>query len=393
MAKSDLLKEAIADAKAVKETALANAKIALEEAFAPRIQSMLSTKLAEDEMYEHDAEDEYAEDEGMEQLDAFDAGEDPAANLAAAMGGAEGGEGFEAEISAGPSTVTIDGVDYAPVGGDEGGEPEFDAEAEIVTDTGALEDYGEEESDDLELESIIRELEEDLDNSENEDYNDLTTEARGEKAGDESDTDPGATDYSGKGMRKGDKSDTHKGLDEASWEENDAERIDNLEQDINYDESNESADFDIDEIIESILSEDDDEDIIDQTEVEVETESVEKLKEAYSTINSLRYTINEVNLLNAKLLYTNKLFRNFELSENQKMTVIENFDRAGNTREVKLVFSTLAESFKMPKGTKRRIVKEGRASKSSTTTAPTKRIINEGNELANRWKKLAGLLD
>jgi len=48
MAKSDLLKEAIADAKAVKETALANAKIALEEAFAPRIQSMLSTKLAED---------------------------------------------------------------------------------------------------------------------------------------------------------------------------------------------------------------------------------------------------------------------------------------------------------------------------------------------------------
>ena len=59
---------------------------------------------------------------------------------------------------------------------------------------------------------------------------------------------------------------------------------------------------------------------------------------------------------------TNKLFRNFELSENQKMTVIENFDRAGNTREVKLVFSTLAESFKMPKGTKRRIVKEGRAS-------------------------------
>jgi len=46
--KSDLLKEAIADAKAVKETALANAKIALEEAFAPRIQSMLSTKISEE---------------------------------------------------------------------------------------------------------------------------------------------------------------------------------------------------------------------------------------------------------------------------------------------------------------------------------------------------------
>ena len=45
MANSKLLKEAIADAKAVKETALANAKIALEEAFTPRLQSILSQKM------------------------------------------------------------------------------------------------------------------------------------------------------------------------------------------------------------------------------------------------------------------------------------------------------------------------------------------------------------
>ena len=48
MAKNDLLKEAIADAKAVRETALANAKLALEEAFTPKLQSMLSAKLSED---------------------------------------------------------------------------------------------------------------------------------------------------------------------------------------------------------------------------------------------------------------------------------------------------------------------------------------------------------
>ena len=41
----DLLKEAIADAKAVRETALANAKLALEEAFTPKLQSMISAKL------------------------------------------------------------------------------------------------------------------------------------------------------------------------------------------------------------------------------------------------------------------------------------------------------------------------------------------------------------
>ena len=49
MAKNDLLKEAIADAKAVRETAIANAKLALEEAFTPKLQSMLSTKIQEEE--------------------------------------------------------------------------------------------------------------------------------------------------------------------------------------------------------------------------------------------------------------------------------------------------------------------------------------------------------
>jgi hypothetical protein len=76
------------------------------------------------------------------------------------------------------------------------------------------------------------------------------------------------------------------------------------------------------------------------------------------------------------------------------MKVIENFDRAGNTREVKLVFTTLAESFKRPV-TKKRIVKESYASKPTATTAPareTTRVLNEGFEMAERWKKLAGLL-
>ena len=120
-------------------------------------------------------------------------------------------------------------------------------------------------------------------------------------------------------------------------------------------------------------------------------ESKEELEEAYNVIRFLKGKINEVNLLNAKLLYSNKLFRNFTLTEGQKMKVIENFDRAGNTREVKLVFSTLAESFKRPT-TKKRVVKESYASKPVRTTAPKTQVLNEGFELANRWKKLAGLL-
>ena len=70
MANRDLLKEAIADAKALKETAIANAKVALEEAFEPRLKSMLSAKLEEmdkeDELEEAtttEAKKEYKDDD------------------------------------------------------------------------------------------------------------------------------------------------------------------------------------------------------------------------------------------------------------------------------------------------------------------------------------------
>jgi hypothetical protein len=168
----------------------------------------------------------------------------------------------------------------------------------------------------------------------------------------------------------------------------------------------------ISEIIEAILREAEDADAamageapeaekIEELEAEKE-EMATELQEAYKTVKYLKSVINEVNLLNAKLLYTNKLFRNFELSENQKMKVIENFDRAASTREAKLVFATLAESFKRPETT-RRAIKESKmatkpnasASRAATGTAPSKQttqILSEGFEYANRWKKLAGLI-
>jgi hypothetical protein len=151
----------------------------------------------------------------------------------------------------------------------------------------------------------------------------------------------------------------------------------------------------IDEIIEAILREEYEDEAEEESKEKDEAEELKtELAEAYSTVKQLQSILSEVNLLNAKLLYTNKLFRNFELNEAQKMKVIENFDRAGNTREVKLVFTTLAESFNRP-STKKRVVKESYASKATATTAPAKettQVLSEGFELANRWKKLAGLL-
>jgi hypothetical protein len=157
-------------------------------------------------------------------------------------------------------------------------------------------------------------------------------------------------------------------------------------------DDSDDPEFDLDEVIATLkeMEDEDEKSKVEETEEEKKDDSVkEELEEAYATIESLRTTINEVNLLNAKLLYTNKLFRTFDLNEGQKVKVLENFDRTSSVREVKLVFSTIAENLNVSKK-KRTVVKEGMASKPTKSSAP-KKIISEGNDMAARWKKLAGL--
>ena len=102
---------------------------------------------------------------------------------------------------------------------------------------------------------------------------------------------------------------------------------------------------------------------------------------------------NEVNLLNAKLLFANKLFRSYNLTNEQKVKVVETLDRTNSVREVKLVFSTLAESLKFNGNSKKQKLSEGIASKAQPSTAPKKEIIEEStNEMANRFKKLANII-
>jgi len=328
MAKSDLLKEAIADAKAVKETALANAKIALQEAFAPRLERMLATKLTN----EIEGEEEELE-AGAGELEAG------VEDLGAGADELEAGvEDLDGGADVGDLSIDVD---------NDGEFDEFDImsrepmEEPVASDEEELdvnpEDEYNEGLEDLDLESVIRELEGDLDAEMTADDEEMLPEG----------------DYA--------------------------------------DDEEEDLDENIDSIIEAILREEDEEEVEDDAEVKEELKMKDQeLQEAYKTVRQLKSIINEVNLLNAKLLYTNKLFRNFELNDSQKMKVIENFDRAGNTREVKLVFSTLAESFARP--TKKRVVKESYASKAVPTTKPTNTIISEGFDQAERWKKLAGLL-
>jgi hypothetical protein len=327
MAKSDLLKEAIADAKAVKETALANAKIALQEAFAPRIESMLAAKLT------NEIE---GEDEEMPVDDTMDAEMDMDMDAEMGMDAGAGSDVGNLSIDVDQDGEFDEFDIYSQETGEEGmgEEPMSDEEMSAEYEGG--------DDEDLNLEAIIRELEEDLD---------------------EKRTPEGSV-----------------GDDIIEGEEME----------------DEMGDESIDEIIEAILREEEmeaEEEVVEEGEDSEKETMKAELEEAYATVKQLQGILSEVNLLNAKLLYTNKLFRNFELSENQKMKVIENFDRAGNTREVKLVFTTLAESFNKPKT--KRVVKESYASKPAASTAPsnaTTQVLSEGFELANRWKKLAGLL-
>jgi hypothetical protein len=81
------------------------------------------------------------------------------------------------------------------------------------------------------------------------------------------------------------------------------------------------------------------------------------------------------------------------LNNEQKLKVVENFDRTSNLREVKLVYATLAESFKKPSKTLSESVVKGSSSKPVASTKPAKQeVLSEGQELKARFKKLANIL-
>ena len=116
-----------------------------------------------------------------------------------------------------------------------------------------------------------------------------------------------------------------------------------------------------------------------------------ELKEYKEAVHFLKDKLHEVNILNAKLLFTNKLFKEFTLNNNQKLKVVETFDRAQTVREIKLVYATLAENFKDNSSVKRKSIKESASAKSGSTK-PNKKVITEEAGVANRFKKLAGLI-
>jgi hypothetical protein len=127
-------------------------------------------------------------------------------------------------------------------------------------------------------------------------------------------------------------------------------------------------------------------------EEEAKEETNEELNEALKTIETLQSELNEVNLLNSKLLYVNKIFKANNLSENQKVNIIAAFDKAETVKEVKLVFETVSENVVTRKETTIKESKLGMASKATGTTAAKPEVINEVSDAVLRMQKLAGII-
>ena len=334
MAKN-ILKEAIADAKAVREVALANAKAALEEAFTPKLQNMLSAKLSEDL-----DEGEYYED-GDEDID---------------LGELDMSDEDETDLELGEEVM-------------DSKEDSMDQE--------------------IDLEEILNELE----------------EAEGDDSEEEEEIEEvhrvGQPNYRGDGVSD----------------------VLNRASDIN-DNLAENQEFDLDSLLKEIndLDENDDD---DEEIVEIEDDEKEKveevrgcgcneeknmihnlrkqIRESKNAYNTVKSELNEVNLLNSKLLYVNRIFKANNLDNEQKLSVVETLDKAGSTKEAKLIYETIRNTFTISKDKKSKPVRKkpirenltrkrkGMASKAIKTSAPRKPILKESNNMVARMKKLANI--
>jgi hypothetical protein len=311
---SDLLKEAIADAKAVRATALANAKAALEESFKPTLEAMLAEKLKSEIGDEDEAV--HSSDIGSE------------------------GAGSSHDLSKQHSNT----------------EQMYEESDEEVTSE--------------ELDEILAELEREMGDEPTAPALAPTEPAAEIPA-------PAPVDPM---------------MDAPAPEEPVAsEEMEDMGEEINLQELLDTLSEKVEEVDEA-KKEDSEEDEKEPTE-----ESVQ-LAEALQTVQYLRDQLNEINLLNAKLLYTNKLFNKFTLNQAQKMKVVETFDLTHSIREVKLSYKILSESLssggsavKKP-NTAAHTITEGLASKPVASTAPKKQLIVENsNVMASRFQRLAGI--
>jgi hypothetical protein len=312
---NDLLKSAIADAKAIKDTAMQNAKATLEESIFYKVSPLLESNHENDKEEEEDVKEEY----GSSKSPKFEKGKKPDFGKRPNMEAKEEGE----------------------------------EEVEEAYDNEEEEGGKEQENESASLEEILAELEEELKSS-----NIGTGDNKMDNYDSDTEDPQGPKYFSRNEVMGALESMFSQAIGEGEEEEGDGEK--------------ENKDM---------------------------KRMQNELKEAYEVVNQLKGMLQEVNLLNSKLLYTSKLFRNYALSENQKKDILENFERVVTIREAKLLYSTYAkvhEGVDASKGKKSKNITESFASKPTNSTAPSaatkSNIVNESNNLRARLQELAGII-
>lgn len=369
--KNKLLKQAIADAEAVRETAIANAKLVLEEAITPQVKEMIARRLRVESEMEH-------EEEEMEDTPALPKKEpemEEASETPHEEGEAEGSSEMPADTSV--------------IGTGDNKEPSDDAfdTSDIGTGpeavTGSEDDWYEDwDEADFDLGEIIKELENDIaalsgdegESEEGEEEMELDLDDEGEDEGEEEEEE----------MPEAPVAEAKKEDDEEEKEElKESEHSEEDEEEVN-----------LDEILAELESEEEDED--EKSALISKLAGVKnELAQYREAVKVLSGRLQEVNLLNAKLLFTNKIFRKDGLTNEQKVRIVESFDRATTVREVKLVYTALVENLstqaRVFNSSRKKVVAEGLASKPTPSTAPKSEVIVE-NSVAKRLQELAGII-
>jgi hypothetical protein len=391
--------EAIAEAKAIRETAMANAKLALEEAFTPRIKEMMSSKLealaeeeemeegynesSEDNMEEISLEELLSELEGLEEGETEEIEED--VNLEEATDEDEVGEITVDELK----DIIRDVLADVMGGGEEmeAGEEEMEAGDEEM----------EASEDELDLDEILAEIAS-LEEGDDEMEEGLKDMAK--KVGDTVKANVGPGGKLDQWIDKTGKKIKDAGLNSpyGSQKVFEEDQLDEMGNPTMGDPST-SAAAGADKLVSMIKAA-----IAKSPEMAAKLTAAlqdagaaagaamrnesEDLEEALKTISILRSNLNEVNLLNAKLLYVNKLFKAKTLNESQKVKVINAFDRAETVKEAKNIFETLSESLSTTKASS---IKENLSFASKAVGVSDKKVIVESNDFIARMQKLAGI--
>ena len=456
MAKN-ILKEAIADAKAVREVALANAKAALEEAFTPRLQSMLSAKLSETLNEEEDDLDEskeeieetYYEDDSRadKEMDETTYMEGEKEDLDEEIDLEEILNELELEEAEDSKEETVDEakkddddkveegknddedtVDEAKDDKEEEkiDEMEVNYKAETANRAGYKAEYVHEGNENFNLDALLEEIN-NLDEQTEEEMEQMYAGSRLHKRNEgQTNEVVGALAVAGimigalplmavqgavEGMSpeeaeawKGRHPNLAKLMDVlGATAQGIAKGRKNFEESA-YGDTYQEASGDMDASADKASPDNNVASSEEMAKAEAELAKTmgestinSELEETKAALEAVRSELNEVNLLNSKLLYVNRIFKANNLNEAQKLRVVETLDNASNVKEAKLIDETIKDTFNVAKSTKttpKKSIREGlgMASKAAgLSTAPKRPVLNESNDMVARMQKLANI--